>query len=229
MVLWRYPDLSLDTAQQEAGVRRMERGSAARRPMGRRNVQGERERHAAMTQHKTVLHGLRLERNTGIRAVLALVCLLCLVGSAASAQSASTWNKRGQAAEVREDYDAAFEAYRQAHLKAPKDLRYRERFERLRFTAANLHVDRGRVLRQSGDVTGAINEFARALQIDPGNEAAAQELQITERPPAASVTPGKVGAVQNSVPPGQTLIPGVDEQMPRERAIQQEISSLAAP
>ncbi len=40
-----------------------------------------------------------------------------------------------------------------------------------------MHVDRGRVLRQSGDVDGAINEFARALQIDPGNQAAAQELQ----------------------------------------------------
>ena len=99
----------------------------------------------------------------------------------------------------------------------------------MRYTAANLHVDRGRVLRQSGDVTGAINEFARALQIDPGNEAAAQELQITERPPAAPVNPGVASAIQNSVAPGQTLIPGVDEPSPQQRAVQQEIASLAAP
>lgn len=161
--------------------------------------------------------------------VVAAFAGVLLAGGRAQAQSASTWNHRGQDAEQREDYDAAFEDYRQAHLKAPKDLRYRERYERLRYTAANLHVDRGRVLRQSGDVTGAINEFARALQIDPGNEAAAQELQITERPPAPAVTPGKVGAIENGVTPGRTLIPGVDEQMPRQHQIQDEISSLAAP
>jgi general secretion pathway protein D len=42
-------------------------------------------------------------------------------------------------------------------------------------------VDRGRVLRQSGDLAGALNQFTRALQIDPGNESASQEIQITER------------------------------------------------
>ena len=101
--------------------------------------------------------------------------------SSAHAQSASTWNKKGQQAEARDDFDAAFEDYRQAHLKKPNDLRYRTSYESMRFKAANMHVDRGRVLRQSGDSDGAINEFARALQIDPGNQAAAQELQVMEK------------------------------------------------
>lgn len=167
-----------------------------------------------------------MARCTG--ALLLLFGLLA-VSSGAHAQSASTWNKRGQAAEVREDPDAAFEAYRQAHLKKPADLRYRERYERLRFSAANLHVDRGRVLRQSGDIGGAINEFARALQIDPGNEAAAQELQVTERSPHGAATPGKIGAIEGSVAPGQVLIPGVDEPTPGQTAMRQELASLAAP
>ena len=182
-----------------------------------------------MEQRGTVSGSLQLRWRRWFRYGFAALLLLGLFGMAAHAQSAGAWNKRGQQAETREDYDAAFEAYRQAHLKKPSDLRYRERYERLRYTAANLHVDRGRVLRQSGDVTGAINEFARALQIDPGNEAAAQELQVTERPPAGAVTPGKTGAIQNSVPPGQTLIPGVDEEMPRQTAINKEIASLGAP
>ncbi len=174
----------------------------------------------------------------GLAAFL-LFGLLSLLGlPAAKAQSASTWNKRGQDAETRQDYDVAFEAYRQAHLKKPADLRYRTRYERMRFTAASLHVDRGRVLRQSGDVAGAINEFARALQIDPGNESAAQELQVTERPPAVNAAPGPQGTAINgnamgsavaSVGTGQTLAPGAYEQMPRQRAVQQEIASLAAP
>ncbi len=236
MLVSIYPDLSLAVAQQDTEVRRPEPGMQPRpvcvRSLGRRNVRWERERYAAMKQHGSVWRGLGVRWGRGRAAVLVLLWVVLIFGAAgrpAQGQSASAWNKRGQQAETREDFDAAFEAYRQAHLKNPKDLRYRERFERLRFQAASLHVDRGRVLRQSGDVTGAINEFARALQIDPGNEAAAQELQITERPPAAAVTPGKVGAIENSVAPGQTLIPGVDESMPRQREVQNEISSLAAP
>ena len=181
-----------------------------------------------MGQRWAIGSGLKLSWFDWMRCGVGLL-LFGLLSLSAHAQSATTWNKRGQAAEAREDYDAAFEAYRQAHLKKPTDLRYRTRYENMRYTAANLHIDRGRVLRQSGDTTGAINEFARALQIDPGNEAAAQELQITEKPPAAAVTPGKVGAIENSVAPGQALIPGVDEATPRQKALDQEIDSLAAP
>ena len=187
------------------------------------------ERVARMMHRRTGNKGAKLRWMHWVRVGGASFLFFGVLGTSAHAQSAGTWNKRGQAAEVREDYDAAFEAYRQAHLKNPGDIRYRERFERMRYTAANLHVDRGRVLRQSGDVTGAISEFARALQIDPGNEAAAQELQITERPPNAAATPNKTGAIENSAAPGQQLIPGVDEATPHQNAMQQELASLAAP
>lgn len=99
----------------------------------------------------------------------------------AHAQSASAWSKRGADAESREDWDAAFEAYRQAHLLKPNDLRYKTHFERARFSAAAAHVDRGRVLRQSGDIHGALTEFERALAIDGGNQSAQQEITVTER------------------------------------------------
>jgi general secretion pathway protein D len=162
--------------------------------------------------------------------------LVCGLPSAAHGQSANTWNKRGEMAEAREDYDAAFEAYRQAWLKKPKDMRYKERYERLRFQDANQHVDRGRVLRQAGDVAGAINEFARALQIDPGNQAAAQELELTQKPGAAAST-GPAGsaagindkALSNAGPEAQVLVPGVDEETPHQRQVRKDIDSLSAP
>jgi general secretion pathway protein D len=129
------------------------------------------------------------------RACFAALFLL-LTGAAlapsAHAQSASAWNKRGQAAELREDYDTAYEAYLKAHQKAPKDMRYTARVDRMRFQAGAQHVERGRILRQSGDITGALNQFTRALEIDPGNESARQEVQITERQdkaPGASASP----------------------------------------
>ena len=61
-----------------------------------------------------------VRRGVGAVALLSVALAVGAVGTPkAEAQSASTWNKRGQKAEAREDYDAAFEAYRQAHLKKP--------------------------------------------------------------------------------------------------------------
>ncbi len=145
------------------------------------------------------------------------------------AQSAGTWSKRGDTAEAREDFDAAFEAYRQAHLKKPKDIRYKTRYERMKFEAANMHVDRGRVLRTSGDITGAINEFARAVQIDPGNEAAAQELQLSEKQRPATAGPDGAAVQPAGSNAGTPLIPGVAEQTPYQRKVQADIDSMAGP
>jgi general secretion pathway protein D len=109
-------------------------------------------------------------------------------GPSAHAQSASGWNKRGNDAELRGDYDTAYEAYLHAHQKKPADMRYTTRVDRMRWQAAASHVDRGRVMRQSGDAAGALNEFTRALQIDPSNQAASQEIQITQHPELSPVT-----------------------------------------
>jgi general secretion pathway protein D len=110
------------------------------------------------------------------QSALALVAALLLGSSSLYAQSAKTWDKRGQEAELRQDYDAAYEAYRQAMLKSPKDLRYKAHYELMRFQAAISHVDRGRVLRQNGDLQGALSQFSRALEIDSANQTAQQEF-----------------------------------------------------
>ncbi len=242
MVVWGEPEHPLETAADSPRKRPERRSGGFLRRRSEPEVREQRERPTGMTERKSG----RLHRapvgplgHDGGRAVSPVAC--GLVTSSAHAQSAGTWNKRGQAAEAREDYDAAFEAYRQAWLKKPKDLRYKERYERLRFQDANQHVDRGRVLRQSGDVGGAINEFARALQIDPGNQAAAQELEITQRPASrqrrARGGPRLAGcaaginnkALSNAGPEAQVLVPGVDEETPHQREVQRDIDSLSGP
>ncbi len=146
-----------------------------------------------------------------------LVLLLAgLCAPDAQAQSAATWNKRGQAAEIREDYDTAYEDYRQAHNKKPADLRYTTHLDRMRFLAATQHIDRGRVLRQSGDYAGAITQFMRAAEIDKSNQAAQQEIERTQRdqPPPSLSGPAAVA---------------VREQMSQQRAALDAIGSIAPP
>ncbi len=98
---------------------------------------------------------------------------------AAHAQSAAHWFKQGQAAEQKDDTQAAYEAYYQAYLKKPSDERYKLAYERTRFPAAAMHVEHGERLRDEGNYTGALTEFLRAIEIDPSNELASQDIKAT--------------------------------------------------
>jgi general secretion pathway protein D len=146
---------------------------------------------------------------------LLLLCCIWLSGSiTAHAQTAKTWDKRGQAAESRQDFDAAYDAYQHAVQKSPNDLRYKAHFDRMRFLGAVGHVDRGRVLRQSGDLNGALAQFNRALQMDPSNQTAQQEVdQIQQQ--------------QQAAPPGGP--PPPSEQMSRQNEILSNIGSISGP
>lgn len=127
---------------------------------------------------------------------LLLGCVACLGTTHAHAQSAGKLDKRGQDAEARQNYDAAYEDYRLAVQKKPTDLRYKAHLERMRFLAAISHVDRGRVLRQSGDLNGALTEFNRALQIDPGDQIAQQEIDLIQQSQPAPGSAAPNGAPQ---------------------------------
>jgi len=166
--------------------------------------------------------------NLGRTSVLLLLALGTIGYSVlpAHAQSAAKWDKRGQDAEARADFDAAFEAYRQAHLLKPKDLRYQTRYERMRFQDSNAHLDRGRVLRQSGDLGGAITEFSRALQIDKGNQSAAQELLETEMPSAGR---GATAGIAHKGTSGNDIVSGLGVQTQHQRRVKRDIDSLNAP
>ena len=150
--------------------------------------------------------------------------------SSAHGQSASSWNKRGQQAEARDDYDAAFEEFRQAHLKKPKDMRYRTSYEGCGTRRRTCMWIAAGCCGSRATSDGAINEFARALQIDPGNQAAAQELQVMEKRSGPGGGPaGAPGRERRAASPGKPLVPGMGEQTPYQRQMQSEISTLGGP
>ena len=144
---------------------------------------------------------------------IALTAILAAFGLAAPAlhaQSAGSLYKSGQNAEARQDYDAAYDFFQKAAAKNPKDLSYRAALYRVRQTASATHITNGRKLLRSGDQQGALAEFLHAAEIDPGNEAAQQEIARIRN---------KTGI----------LSPESETALPEPSGEQQEIDSISAP
>src|SRR3984885_11577305 len=108
-----------------------------------------------------------------------LLLVVAVVTVATAADKAKGFFLKGQDAEARQNYEAAFEFFKQAYDLKPKDLRYRASFERTRFEAAASMVHRGQVLREDGKLDEAVALFQKALDIDPSLFIAKQELNRT--------------------------------------------------
>lgn len=108
--------------------------------------------------------------------VAGVFALLGAGSASVFAQSANTYYKQGQAAEARDDFDAAYQNFQKAFSMAPKNEAYRTAYYRVRFTDASMHVTKGRNLLAAGDEQGALVELLRANEIDPSSEAAQQEI-----------------------------------------------------
>ena len=112
--------------------------------------------------------------------VLLLLCLrLPVIGK--SHDSAKAAYAKGTDAEARQNYEQAYDYFKEAYNLKPKDLRYRTAFERTRFYAASSHVHRGQILRDAGKLEEAEVEFQKGLDIDPSSFIAQQELNRTKQ------------------------------------------------
>ncbi len=114
------------------------------------------------------------------RSALVLLTFALILPASADESPKSLYHK-GQLAEARQDYLAAYESYKAAYDKKPTDLRYRSAFERMRFQAAAVHVHKGQQLRQNGDLQRALTEFQTAAQMDPSSFIAQQEILRTQQ------------------------------------------------
>jgi general secretion pathway protein D len=126
---------------------------------------------------------MRMRINRSILPALSIILALCLQipSNAKSVDSARALYDKGADAEARQNYEQAFDYYKQAYSQRPKDLRYRASYERSRFYAAASHVHRGQILRDNGKLDEALLEFQKGLEIDPSSFIAQQELRRTEQ------------------------------------------------
>ena len=110
---------------------------------------------------------------------LAMWIVVAALSLPAYADRASDAYNHGVRAERQQNYDGAYEYYKQAHTAAPNDGKYLAAYMRTRFNAAMQHVRTGQNLRNTGSLPQAMAEFQHAVEIDSSSFLAGEELQRT--------------------------------------------------
>jgi len=127
-----------------------------------------------------------------VTAALAMIFIFAAFLSAA--ESAKTLFQKGVKAEARQDYEAAYDYYKAAHQQKPDELKYRVPFERARVLAAASKIKRGQKLRDQGNLADALNLFQQAIEVDPSNDLAAQEIRRTQQMMQKQTGGGQAGS-----------------------------------
>jgi general secretion pathway protein D len=113
---------------------------------------------------------------------LTAIFTICVIFAAilSAADSAKALFEKGVKAEARGDYEGAFEFFKAAYQAKPSELKYRVPYERTRILASASKVKRGQKLRDAGSLQDALKLFQEALEVDPSNDLAAQEIRRTQ-------------------------------------------------
>jgi general secretion pathway protein D len=110
-----------------------------------------------------------------------LTVLFIFAAFLSAAESAKSLFQKGAKAEARQDYEAAFEFYKAAYQQKPEELKYRVPYERTRSLSASSKIRRGQKLRDQGNLQDALILFQQAIEVDPSNDMAAQEIRRTQQ------------------------------------------------
>lgn len=97
-----------------------------------------------------------------------LICMACAPGN--------VYFKNGRKAELRKDWDTALINYQRAVQSRPANAEYQLREAHARMEASQFHLEKGKKFLEQQRTSDAMGEFQKAATIDPGNQAAKQEL-----------------------------------------------------
>jgi len=97
-----------------------------------------------------------------------LFCVACAPGN--------VYFQKGRKAELRKDWDTALINYQRAVQSRPANAEYQLREAHARMEASQFHLEKGKKLLEQQRTSDAMGEFQKAASIDPGNQAAKQEL-----------------------------------------------------
>jgi general secretion pathway protein D len=148
--------------------------------------------------------------------VAAAVLLLAVAGPLdARTRKGDTLLAEARKAEQKKDWDKALELYEKALARDPGDVSYQMGARRVRFQAAQAHVDLGQKFREKGQLDEALAEFQKAYAIDPSSAIAEQELKRT------------LEMIERNKKSGVGLAPADRGLTPTELARKQELEKIA--
>ena len=143
-----------------------------------------------------------MKRFSRVLAVLLIGAVLPAVAS--NDKAAKALYQKGKAAEIRQDYIAAYNFYHQAYQLKPSELTYRASFEYVRFLASASYVHQGEILVKAGKLQEGLTNFEQAIAIDPSSFIAQQE---------ANKTRALIQRSLNPAPPAPTTESGLTKRM----------------
>ena len=143
-----------------------------------------------------------MKRFSRVLAVLLIGAVLPAVAS--NDKAAKALYQKGKAAEIRQDYIAAYNFYHQAYQLKPSELTYRASFEYVRFLASASYVHQGEILVKAGKLQEGLTDFEQAIAIDPSSFIAQQE---------ANKTRALIQKSLNPAPPPPTTESGLTKRM----------------
>jgi general secretion pathway protein D len=129
-----------------------------------------------------------------------MIWMLCVSSALAADTTAAALVEAGSAAESRRDFDRAVELFSNALHADPRNEQAAISLKRAQFEAAMVHVNRGLLLRQQGDLPGALAEFERAESIDPSSFAAREEAARIREVNGKLPSAGKLADVPKLTP-----------------------------
>ena len=138
-----------------------------------------------------------MKRFTRVLAVLLIGALLPAVAS--NDKAAKSLYEKGKAAEVRQDYIAAYNFYHQAYQLKPSDLRYRASFEYVRFLASASYVHQGEILVKAGKLQEGLTNFEQATAIDASSFIAQQQANKTRLLIQKSLSPAPAPTTESGL------------------------------
>ena len=103
--------------------------------------------------------------------------LFTLITASLHPESAKKLYARAEAAEAREDLETAYDNYLAAFQKYPTDLRFKVAVARMKTAVAARHIQLGETMQKAHRSKEALVEFFQALNIDPSNARAEQDIK----------------------------------------------------
>lgn len=121
-----------------------------------------------------------MRRLNRVGMVLLLAILTVVPAATKDKDKAKSLFLKGQDSEVRQNFEAAYNFFKQAYELKPKEISYRLAYQRTKFLAAAAHVHRGQLFRDDGKLEDALAEFQVAKMIDAADPIVDQEIRRTQ-------------------------------------------------